>query len=256
MPRTIRAGKPRSARAAPATPAPLIGRALPVASRCASATCRSARRWGPSRPCFGRDRVDPGRSRVLGLVDGVADARNPAARLDPGTDSVRSRPGEVVVAGRHDGLEEHGRVLDDAEEDGARPQEARGDRALERLRRTGVRQPGREDRRRQAVLRKRDEHGVEEHRLLGRRRAAAHEQVRELRERDLAHQVVRQVETADRDRIGVDRADVGVEPVAIAHPALLTRPSKSISAPVRSRGSSCLAIRPVGVCGSSATASR
>ncbi len=39
-------GKPRSAQAAPAAPAPLIGRALPVAAAWASATVRRSSRCG------------------------------------------------------------------------------------------------------------------------------------------------------------------------------------------------------------------
>ena len=138
--------------------------------------------------------------------------RFPAVGL--GANGVHGRPGERVVAGAgpggsEDALQEHGRVLDHAEKDRACAEQAGRDRALERLRGAGVGQAGRQHGRRQPVLGERYEDGVQEHRLLRRRRSAPNEQVRELGKRDLAHELAREVTAADGDRVGIGAADVG-----------------------------------------------
>src|SRR3954454_3753349 len=95
-------------------------------------------------------------------------------------------------------------------------------------------EPGGEDGGGQAVIRQRDQHGVEQTRLLRRGHAPLHHQEGELGQRRLAHQVARQVAAHHGDAVRVGGPYRGLE----AHV-----------------GSLCFATRPVAVWGSSSSAS-
>src|SRR5215216_5877288 len=86
----------------------------------------------------------------------------------------------------------------------------------------------------EAMIRERDEDGVEHARLGGRRRPALDQEERELGEGRLAEQLARQVTPHDGDAVRVRRPNRGLE----AH-----------------RRSLCFATRPVAVSGSSSSTS-
>ena len=217
-PRTIAGSKPRSASAAPAAPAPLMGSALPGRS-----ALRPHHRERPQvraqHSRLARDRVHARRPRVLGLVDGVAEAGDAPPGRQPRGDGPSGGLAQVVVAvarrGGDDLAEEDGRVLDHAEEDRSGPEETRRHRPLQRLRRAGVGQPRRQHGRREPVVCERDQDGIEQRRLPGGRPAPLHEQERQLGEGHPPHQLAGQIVAADRDRLG------GVAPMSVWSQSLM-----------------------------------
>ena len=117
-PRTMRGGKPRSASAAPPTPAPLIGSARPDARGVRRRPAAARAGAGRARPCSLGDLVHPRRARVDLLVHRMAEPGDPPALRQPRLDGSPRRRGQRrrrVGPGLGDHrLEERGRVLDHA----------------------------------------------------------------------------------------------------------------------------------------------
>ena len=200
------------------------------------------------------------------MAEARAPARRPRAARRPRCSAIVAQRRVVGRrAGASDRLqrveEELRGVTGRAEEHAAGAEQPGGHRALDRLRRAGVGEPRRERARREAVIGERHEHRVEQAALLRRGLAPRDEQIRELGEREPAHDLARQVAAGHRDlgrgsprrsTCAPNRGQSSVRSVSIAviGRRLPARgASKSISAGVRSRGSWCFASRSVAVCG-------
>ena len=204
-----------------------MGSSRPVWRACAAASSRSRARYEPVEPGLLGDRVDPRRARVLDLVDRVAEpgdrAGPPRARAPPRPPRRRRpRRGSAPCPRRHPGR----RYPAPSRPAAIAPWSDSGA--------PGMGEPRGEDGGGEAVIGQRDEHRVEEARLLRRGHAALHDQEGELGQRRLAHQVAREVAAHDGDAVRVGGSDRGLE----AHV-----------------GSLCFATRPVAVWGSSSSAS-
>ena len=113
--------------------------------------------------------------------------------------------------------EELGGVTRRSEEHAPRAEQSRGDRALHRLRRAGVGEPRRQRARGEAVVGERHEHRVEDAGLRRGRLAAGHQQVRELGQREPAHDLGREIAAGDGDAVAIRRPDPRVQPLAVGH---------------------------------------
>ena len=120
------------------------------------------------------------------------------------------------------GLLQHARgLLRGAAEPIAHAQQPGGDRSLQRLRRTEVRQPRRDRARRHAVFDQRDCDGVEHDRFLRGGQPSLQLEERKVTERDVADQVD-ELMPANDDPVGGGPPKVGAQLLAFAH-AVLTR---------------------------------
>ena len=175
-PRSSSSGRPRSARAAPQTPAPLSGRVLPEHLGVHPADRLEQREVRTELPLLAGDLEQPRRARVAVLVHVVAEAGHERAGLalaayDVERDRVpavcavearaaRVQPGDHLV-------QEPAAVLGDAEESRATAEQPRGERALHRVGRREPGQPGDDRGRGEAVVGQRREHRLEDPHLAG-----------------------------------------------------------------------------------------
>ena len=173
-PRSSSSGRPRSASAAPQTPAPLSGSVLPSTSRVHPADRLEQREVRPELPLLAGDLEQPRRARVAVLVHVVAEPGHEAAR--PRAAGVRRRarprPTPASSAGTASSALDHvvqepAAVLGDAEEARAAAEQAGRQRALHRVGRGQVGQPGHDRGRREAVVGQRGEHRLEDPHLAG-----------------------------------------------------------------------------------------
>ena len=171
-PRSSSTGSPRSARAAPQTPAPLSGQPaaehllVRAADRLEQPQVRAA------QALLLGDPDEHGGPGVLDLVHRVAETRDVPAGLTGaayGVEGDRVPAGVVggclvqVVEGR---VQVGAAVLGDPEEARPAAQQAGGERALQRVGRGEVREAGGDRRRGEAVVGQRDQHGLEDADLL------------------------------------------------------------------------------------------
>ena len=148
-PRSMSTGRPRSASAAPHTPAPLSGSGGRAPAGAPGRSPRRAAGAVRADPPPRRSRAARGVRGSVHLVHGVAEAGDvPAAGAGLSDDVERERvPAGVVgrqravLRGERVGEEPAG-VLGDAEEPGAAAEQAGGERALERVGRGQVGEPG------------------------------------------------------------------------------------------------------------------
>ena len=250
-PRSSSTGSPRSARAAPQTPAPLRGSRAPEHLLVGAADRLEQPQVRAAQALLLGDPDEHGGPGVLDLVHRVAETRDvPAglARAAYGVEGDRVPAGVVggrlvdVVEGR---VQVGAAVLGDAEEARPAAQQAGGERALQRVGRGEVREAGGDRGRREAVVGQRDQDGLEDADLLRRRTTHRHQPEGQLAEADLAHQVGGQVLAEQPDLVGGGGAERGRE-----------LQGRSWSSPPARRGSRRRARRERAAAGRSAPASR
>ncbi len=162
---------------------------------------------------FGGDLDQPRRARVADLVHRVSDAGDELLRRPGLLDRLKRERVEPGVVRRDLArLRQHGgqvlaAVLGHAEEPRAAAEYPGRDRALQRVRRRQVGQPGGDGRRGEAVVGQRDQHRLEDADLRLGRAPLRHHPQRQLAEPDLAHQVLGQVLAEEGDRVGVRGAE-------------------------------------------------
>ena len=212
-PRMTLTGRSRSASTAPHVPAPFSGNVRPRTWGCTRPMAANSSRWRPERSLLPGELEQHGGARVLDPVHGMAETGNEAPRLLRSLDEVGRQlvpPGRVL--GQRPLLgeavrEEPGRVLGDPEEPRAATEQTGGERALERLGRARVGQPGGDRSRGEAVVGQGDQHGLEHRQLLRRRRPLGHQPEGQVAEGDLSDQVVREVLTEQGDLVRRGRPD-------------------------------------------------
>ena len=168
-----------------------------------------------AHPLFGGDLDQPRGARVADLVHWVAQAGDELLRRPRLLDRFQRERVIASVVGRD--LARRGEhrvqvlaaVLGHPEEPRAAAEDPRGDRALQRVRRRQVREPGGDGGRREAVVGERDEHRLEDAHLGLGRAALSHHPQRQLAETDLAHEVLGEVLAEEADRVGVRGAKRG-----------------------------------------------
>jgi len=135
-------------------------------------------------------------SRILDLVHGVADAGNELPGIPRRADRAQRELVELGVGGWHrvsggqHGVQELPAVLGDAEVPGPAAEQARGQRALDGVRRGQVGQPGGDRGGGEPVVGQGHEHRLEDPDLRLRRAPLGHHPHRQLAEPDLAHQIL------------------------------------------------------------------
>ena len=178
-PRSSGSGRPRSASAAPHTPAPLSGSVLPSTCGCTRPIAANSAQVRPEQPLLAGDLHQPRacagrRPCARGGRGRGRTARPPAARArspGPGRPSRRRRSGSSSTPASTS-CRNRPRVLGDAEEARAPAEQPGGERALDRVGRGQVGQPGDDRGRGEAVVGQRGEHRLEHPHLAGRRAAA------------------------------------------------------------------------------------
>ena len=178
-PRSMSTGSPRSASAAPQTPAPLSGSVRPSTCGCTRPIASKSRRCGPRRPSSSAIREQHGRARVLTLctgwpspgtnrwaarpADGGQRQRVPAGvvvrqrRRRAASASCRKRPASSVTPRNREPPPSSPAASAPCSESGA----------------LKVGEPGGDRGRREPVVGERDQDGLEDPRLAGRRAAPA-----------------------------------------------------------------------------------
>jgi hypothetical protein len=162
-----------------------------------------------AEPFFLGDLDQHGGTRVADLVHRMAETGDELLR---GPRVPHRRQGKLVVGGvvgrnltrlrEHPGEELAG-VLGYPEEPGAAAEQARGERALQRVGRAQVRQPRGDRGRSEAVVGQRHQDRLEDADLGRGGPALGHHPQRQLAESHLAHEVIGQVLAEQGDRVGV-----------------------------------------------------
>ena len=147
--------------------------------------------------------------RVLHLVDRVAQPGDePALPRVRRTAASASASHPASSVGRSPscsveyGVQVAAAVLGHAEEPRPAPEQPGGHRALQRVGRGEVGEPGRDRRRGEAVVGQRDQHRLEHPRLAGVGRRSVDQPERQLAEPDLAHQVAGETLPQQADLLG------------------------------------------------------
>ena len=152
-------------------------------------------------PCLVHRVPEPGHEAAgVALVRRTASRASgvPACVVGPG----RSSPRSTTTACRNAAA-----VLGDAEEARPAAEQPGGERALQRVGRGQVGQPGGDRGRGEAVVGQRDEHRLEDPGLAGRRAPLRDQPEGQLAEADLAHQVGGEVLAEQRDLVGAGGAE-------------------------------------------------
>ena len=194
---------------------------------------RTARRCGPNWPSSRAISISrgvrgspslctwwprPGTNRA-GLALAAHDVQRDARPSRRRRWAASSRPADHLV-------QEPAAVLGDPEEAGAAAEQPRGERALHRVGRREVGQPGHDRGRGEAVVGQRGEHGLEDPDLARSGTALGREPERELAEADVAHHVAGEVLAEQGDRVAAGGAQRGGVRRLLAHdPARPARPA-------------------------------
>ena len=137
-------------------------------------------------------------------MDGMAETGNAEALLPAAFDGGGGRLSQriVVVTVGPRSSEKHGGVARRPQQHAAGAEQPGRHRALDRLGRACVGEPGSQSARGEAVVGERDEHGVEHPALAGRGLASGDEEVGEISEAHRAHELAGQIAAGDGDAVG------------------------------------------------------